>query len=632
MNQLKKTVSTRFIEDEAKFSGGYSKNIISTLSQAYAPYKLKCLLLLAIGFLGRVLLMSNANIVGLWVDSMCKSPQICTPLPRWTESLDSANFIFLLSAVSLSGLCLTLLFRIWFSRLSSHAISQFYDEVTLRTSRLPISFFDVTPVGRVVTRFSSDYGNVFRLFGGPLAEFLGIIFDILAMIVLVTFASRIYFLICILIAGLNYFVYRMNRANLRKQRRGLSRNRSPSISHFAETAQGATTIRTFQKQSSFFKRFTSLNLLFLNQRLKTTFHLLIFSFQMNALTALLLLITGFNAYFFVKSGVLSVGSVGVAFSFIAISGNTLQMFFDWISQFEEALIGVERLDQYLRYPIESGTKLPSSAQFQASQAKYTYQEEDDLNKNQLFNKNSATIEIQNLNFRYRQDLPQVLKNISFSVAAGERLGIIGRTGSGKTSLIQILFHLYPIESGVIKIDGHEANLQKNNFLNEKPLIDLELYRKSMALISQDPTIFKGTLRENLSLDCSKPIAELIETLNRVGLKTWFQFLPLGLNTTIEERGRNLSQGEKQLICMARCLLQNCPIVIMDEATSNVDPHSEEILVRATNDFFADKTQIIVAHRLSTIENCDRILWLHEGEIKMLGKPQEVLKAFREATF
>jgi ABC-type multidrug transport system fused ATPase/permease subunit len=114
------------------------------------------------------------------------------------------------------------------------------------------------------------------------------------------------------------------------------------------------------------------------------------------------------------------------------------------------------------------------------------------------------------------------------------------------------------------------------------------------------------------------------------LKLWLDGLSDGLQTQIDERGRNLSQGEKQLLCMARCLLQDSPIVIMDEATSNVDPHSEEILVRATSDFFAERTQIIIAHRLSTIEKCDRILWLHNGEIKMLGKPSEVLPEFREA--
>ena len=528
------------------------------------------------------------------------------------------------------GLSLTLVFRIWFSRMSSYAVSQFYDEVTWRTSRLPMSFFDTTPVGRIVTRFSSDYGNVFRMFGGPLAEFITIIFDIIAMLILVTYASRFYFFICLLIGCLNYLVYRLNRNRLRIYRRDLSRNRSPSIAHFAETAQGATTIRAFQKQASFFKRFTSLNLLYLDQKLKTTFHLLVFTFQMNSMTAFLLLTTGVSTYFLIQKGLISVGSVGVAFSFIAISGHTLQLFFEWISQFEEALIGVERLDQYLRHPLEPGAHLPAQSKFKTEQPQYSTKEEKDLIENKLFAKSASSLKVENLNFRYRNDLPQVLKNINFSVAPGERLGIVGRTGSGKTSLIQVLFHLYPIESGCIKIDDFRARFQSDRNSKDPALIDLEIFRKSMAFISQEPALFKGTLRENLSLDESQPDEEFILVLARVGLDTWFQYLPLGLDTIIEERGRNLSQGEKQLICMARCLLQDCPIVIMDEATSNVDPHSEDILVRATNDFFAKRTQIIIAHRLSTIEKCDRILWLQNGEIKMLGTPQEVLKIFRES--
>ncbi len=631
MIQPQKPSPIQFLEDEVKFSGGYSKNVLDTLNKAYATYKLKCAILLLIGFVGRLLLMSNANIIGLWVDSLCASPQICAQSSMRVTVLNqfsSRDYIVLLAFVSCLGLALTLIFRVWFSRLSSYAVSQFYDEVTLRTSRLPMSFYDVTPVGRIVTRFSSDYGNVFRLFGGPLAEFIGIIFDIGAMIILVSFAHPIYLCICLLIATLNYCVYRLNRDSLRIHRRDLSRNRSPSIAHFAETAQGATTIRTFQKQKSFFKRFSALNLLYLDQKLKTTARLLFFSFQMNALTAFLLLITGISAYFLVQKGILSIGSIGVAFSFIAISGNTLQMFFDWISQFEEALIGVERLDQYLRHPLEAGAKLPSRAQFHTDHPMYTKLEAEELVKSKQTMSGASSLEIRNLNFRYRSDLPQVLKNINLKVSAGERLGVIGRTGSGKSSLIQVLFHLYPIEKGEIEIDGVQANLSNENAANSK--IDLELYRSRVALISQDPCIFKGTLRENLTLDEMKTEDELISSLSRVGLNSWFQTLPLGFQTQIEERGRNLSQGEKQLICMARCLLQNCPIVIMDEATSNVDPHSEEILVRATNEFFVNKTQIIVAHRLSTIEKCNRILWLHEGEIKMLGEPLEVLKAFREA--
>jgi ABC-type multidrug transport system fused ATPase/permease subunit len=123
---------------------------------------------------------------------------------------------------------------------------------------------------------------------------------------------------------------------------------------------------------------------------------------------------------------------------------------------------------------------------------------------------------------------------------------------------------------------------------------------------------------------------LIAALGRVGLMGWFKNQPKGLESQIEERGKNLSQGERQLICMARCLLQSSPVIVMDEATSSVDPQSEEIMVRATREFFKDRTQIIVAHRLSTLDYCDRILWLHKGEIKMLDTPKKVIPVFERS--
>ncbi len=235
------------------------------------------------------------------------------------------------------------------------------------------------------------------------------------------------------------------------------------------------------------------------------------------------------------------------------------------------------------------------------------------------------MEIKDLWFRYREDLPWVLKNLNLEVKAGERLGIVGRTGSGKSSLIQALFYLYPIDKGHIAINGHLPKLEET-----VQGVDLNLYRKSIAFISQEPILFQGTMRSNLDIDNSLPEEKLTAVLRQVGLLDWVLAQPQGLDMRIEERGKNLSLGERQLLCMARCLLQQSPIVIMDEATSSVDPQSEEILVRATEEFFSDRTQIIIAHRLSTLAKCDRILWLQNGEVVALGPTSEVLPRFKKA--
>lgn len=612
-------VKAKYLSDgEVRKEGGYSQSLFETLRFAYGPFLTRIVLCMLIGFIGRGLLLANTNVVGYWVDNLVGKE---TPLTGFT----SQQFIILLGVMAISGFLMTLLFRVGFSRLSAQAISSFYDEVTLRTSRLPMSFFDNTPAGRIITRFSSDYGNIFRLFGGPLAEFISIIFDLSMMVILITVANPIYLVFVLFIGVMNFLVYKLNQQKLRTSRRELSASRSPSIAHFAETTQGASTIRSFRRQKSFAERFERLDHYFLTQKMNTTKHLISFSFQMNSLTALLLLVTGVSAYFMVEKGWATVGSVGVAFSFIALSGNTVQMFFEWLTQFEEAMIGVERLDQYMRMQIENGSHLPASAKFATGHPVYSESVEKYLHNRRLTEDRSASVQVKDVWFRYREDLPWVLKGVNFEVKAGERLGIVGRTGSGKSSLIQALFYLYPIDKGHISINEH---LPKFN--EDASGVDLNLYRQSMAFIAQEPILFQGSLRFNLDIKDTLPDERLIQVIEQVGLGDWLRSHPEGLMMRIEERGKNLSLGERQLLCMARCLLQESPIVIMDEATSSVDPQSEEILVKATEEFFSDRTQLIIAHRLSTLAKCDRILWLQNGEIVALGPTEEVLPRFKKA--
>jgi ABC-type multidrug transport system fused ATPase/permease subunit len=604
--------------------GAYKKTVYQTLYLAYKPSLFRLASCLLLGVLGRALLLGNTNIIGYWVDSMCRPPTPCRPLPDFLSGLSDKNYVVRLAIMTTVGFFLTLTYRTIFSRISAQAVSKLHDEVTLRTSRYPMRFFDITPAGRIITRFSSDYGNVFRYFGGPLAEFITIVVDLFLMVCLITVANPIFLIFVGGIIVFNFVVYRLNRDRLRRVRRDLSASRSPSIAHFAETTQGASTIRSFLRQGSFKTRFTRLDRFFLDQKRKTFGNLVGFSYQMNSLSSFLLLITGTSSYYLLQNGVLTIGSIGVAFSFIVLSGNTIQMFFEWLAQSEEAMIGVERLDQYLRQPLEAGSYLPSNTQFKTQHPIYSETFEKYLHGRRLTEKNQASIEARNVWFRYGPELPWVLKNINFDVKPGERIGVVGRTGSGKSSLIQALFYLYKIDQGQILINGHAPKLADGDL---GP--DLGLYRQSIALISQEPVLFQGTLRANLDPWDNLKDSDLLAVLDRVGLAEWVRTGPAILQRRIEERGKNLSLGERQLLCLARCLLQDAPIVIMDEATSSVDPLSEEIMVRATEELFHGKTQIIIAHRLSTLAQCDRILWLDRGEIKMLGQAQEILKEFEK---
>jgi ABC-type multidrug transport system fused ATPase/permease subunit len=622
-------MSDKIIQQEIRFTGKYSKSVFETLWLAYKPHRWIFAFCLVIGFTGRILLLSNANLIGVWVDTFCHTNELvrCRPVPVFFAHYSNIDFVKFLSILTGLGFFTTLTFRVIFSSLSAKAVSQIYDETTYRTSRFPLSFFDNTPAGRVVTRFSSDYGNVFRLFGGPLAEFLSIVFDLVGMIALVAIASPFYLAPIAVMSCFNFILFRLNREKLREARRELSASRSPSIAHFSETAQGAGTIRSFNQQLSFSGRFRKLDSYFLGQKRRVVKNVMFFSLQMNSLTALLLLLTGSMAFFLLQRGLVSIGSLGVAFGFITLSGNTVQMFFEWLTQFEEAMIGVERLDHYLRKDLEPGARLPSHAQFPTHHWKESRGEDQHAREGSLSQNYAVSVDFNNVWFRYSADLPYILKGVDFHIRPAEKFGIIGRTGSGKSSLIQALLSLYPTEKGEILIDG-----KKPKFTPDDSGEDLEVYRRAISFIAQDSILFKGNLKENLIVNPTQIQASteehLFKALRRVGLDAWAT--KEGLQMEIEEKGKNLSLGEKQLVCMARCLLQHAPVVIMDEATSSVDPKSEELLVRATQEIFLGRTQIIIAHRLSTLRQCDRILWLQNGEVKMIGSTEEVLKVFQNA--
>lgn len=608
-------------KSETVETGAY-QGVVETLWLAYRPFIKGIVLTGLAGLLGRALLLYNANLIGHWVDALCGHvSDKCAARSGWTADWVNRDFLLALLALILLGFVLSLVFRIFFSRLSALAVSQIYDETTVRTSRFPMNFFDRTPVGRVVTRFSSDYGNIFRMFGGPLSEFMTIVFDLVCMVVLAGLASPFFLPVVLLFLVFHGWLYRRNRQILKANRRELSASRSPSIAHFSETAQGASTIRTFNKELMFTERFNSLDQFYLAKKWKTAKSVMFFSWQNNVLTGLMFLLTGLLSWQLLEHQYVTVGAIGVAFSFITFSGNTVLIFFEWLAQFEEALVGVERMNGFLRHPLEPGSQLPSSAKFQTG---HPIEKAGAVDRFQdLAQKPSADVKFSNVSFRYGEDLPWILKNFSLEIKAGEKVGVIGRTGSGKSTLTQVLLHLYPLAEGDVQIEGVSAKLGGN-----QNGISLSNYRRLFSFISQDPVLFRGTLRENLDLAGERSDDQLTASLETVGLSSWAN--QVHLDSEIEERGRNVSFGEKQLICLARALLQDAPIVIMDEATSAVDPQSEEILVQATERFFRGKTQILIAHRLSTLTSCDRIVWLHKGRIKAEGTPEKVLAEFENS--
>lgn len=569
-----------------------SKTVYNTLYQAFKEYFVYIVLLLILGFAGRFLLLYNSKIIAQTLDQT----------DVITHDLLHSLLFKLLIILSISYVMATL-YRVLVSRLSSYAISKIYDETTYRVSRFPLSFFDHQPAGKITSRFSSDYGNLFRLFGGPLAEFFSIIFDIIA-IAIITITIHPLFAIPLCLASLFFYgILKYNQDQLRHARSEVSILRAPSVAHFSETVQGATNIKLAGSSEKFTTRFNSLDQIFVTAKETVFKRVFIFSAQLNVMSFCLFLLNGFLSIYLMSKNIIGIGQVSVVLSYTFLSTQALQMFFEWFSQFDEAMIGVQRMDEYIRLPIENEALLPAHAQFETGHPKETAETAAKPVRAEINN-----LYIHDLSLKYATQAQPTLKHLSLNIQQGQKVGIIGKTGSGKSSLIAAIMKLYPYSSGAISI-------------NEDHNMSLEFYRSHFAVVSQDTFFIQGSLRENIDLFNLYSDEKVIEILERVGIY-------LNLNYRIEERGANLSFGEKQLISLARCLLKDSPFIILDEATANIDPHSEAILTDTLETALNDKTQIIVAHRLVTVEKCDMLIWLDKGEIKKLGPAKEVLEAFR----
>lgn len=583
-------------------TAAYSRTIYDTLMQAYRPFLVKIAATLLFGFLGRFLILANAQVVGQYIDQhFSMNPD------------DLKQLFFKMLGLLVVAFVFTIFFRTVFSRLSALAVSRIYDETTYHVSRLPITFFENQPVGKITTRFSSDYGNVFRLFGGPLAEFLSILFDLISIVIIMVFIHPLFLVTILVAAGAYVVLLSRNQLRLREGRRELSSNRAPSIAHFSETVQGSTIIRENRKEKMFLDKFLDYDQKYIDSKWKVFWQITRFSLELNFMSTVLFAVNALLCLKLVQAGTIGIGQTGVILSFTLLGTYTLQMFFEWFSQFEEAMTGVEKMDEYIRLPLEQGMALPWYSDFSTSQPKKkppsSHQSASTISETTDEISRENHLQVENLHFKYPTSQEMILSSVSFRLKHGDRLGIIGRTGSGKTTLISALLHLYPIESGVVLINGRNEN-------------DVEKHRALFSVISQDQLFLSGTIRDNLDLFRKNSNAEIEKILKQVGLS-------FSLNHVVTEKGQNLSQGEKQLLSLARGLLQNAQIFIFDEATSNVDPHSENLMNRALSNLLSDKTQIRIAHRLQTVEDCDQILWLDRGHVKKIGEAKEVLVAFQQ---
>uniref|UniRef100_A0A287B6A6 Multidrug resistance-associated protein 1 n=1 Tax=Sus scrofa TaxID=9823 RepID=A0A287B6A6_PIG len=459
--------------------------------------------------------------------------------------------------------------------------------------RSPMSFFERTPSGNLVNRFSKELDTVDSMIPQVIKMFMGSLFNVVGACIIILLATPVAAVIIPPLGLIYFFVQRFYVASSRQLKRLESVSRSPVYSHFNETLLGVSVIRAFEEQERFIRQSD----LKVDENQKAYYP----SIVANRWLAVRLEFVGncivlFAALFAVISRHnLSAGLVGLSVSY------SLQItaYLNWLvrmsSEMETNIVAVERLKEYSDTEKEAPWRIPEVA------PPSTWPQ-------------VGRVEFRDYGLRYRDDLDLVLKHINVTIDGGEKVGIVGRTGAGKSSLTLGLFRINESAEGEIVID--DVNIAQ---------IGLHDLRFKITIIPQDPVLFSGSLRMNLDPFSQYSEEEVWTSLELAHLKGFVSALPDKLNHECAEGGENLSVGQRQLVCLARALLRKTKILVLDEATAAVDLETDDLIQSTIRTQFHDCTVLTIAHRLNTIMDYTRVIVLDKGEIREHGSPSELLQ-------
>ncbi|HQJ73991.1 MAG TPA: ABC transporter ATP-binding protein [Bacteroidota bacterium] len=464
-------------------------------------------------------------------------------------------------------------------------------QVFTHLQNLALKFFDNNPVGRLVTRVTSDVEVLNEMFSSGVVMVFSDVFTIIFIVSYMFIMDVELSLVTLCVIPILVYSTFIFRKKVREAYREVRKYVANMNSFLNENITGMNTVQLFNREEKSLSDFKKINALHRDANIKSIFYYAVYfplvDFTSALAIALIIWYGGGN----VIRGYLT---FGVLISFIQYT----EMFFRPIRDLSE------------KYNILQTAMASSERVFKLLDDKTIIS----VKENPIPITNvKGDIEFKNVCFAYNGE-DYILKNVSFKIKQGETIAFVGATGAGKTSIISLLTRFYDIEKGEILIDG----------INIKDYDPKEL-RKHMAVVLQDVFIFSGDIKFNIDLgDESISLNKINEAISIVGLDDFINSLPEGLFSEVKERGATLSVGQKQLISFARALVRDPKILILDEATSNVDTESERLIQNAINKLLKNRTSIVIAHRLSTIQNADKIIVLHHGEIRETGTHQELL--------
>eukprot|EP00127_Corallochytrium_limacisporum_P002080 Clim_evm1s101 gene=Clim_evmTU1s101 len=497
-----------------------------------------------------------------------------------------------LTGISLSLILLQALLVAAVAQVGSRRLHKWMLDAVIRA---PMSFFNSTPTGRILNRFSSDMNTVDQRLVSNMSALVNRLLQITASVIVQIVVSPWFILPVVPLAVLYYFVQIYFRAAAREMQRIHSVSRSPIFAHLSETMDGLASIRAFGQVAVAREKFEH----------KCDTNTVAFNF-LNAANRWLgirldylgsLITFGAATAMIIDAKAIPSGQAGLALSYVLSLTGSLNWLVRATADTEMNMNSVERINFYSKHLEMEETD--ENAKLQPP--------EDWPSK--------GVITFKDASFTYRKDIPSAVKDLSVTFEAGQRVGICGRTGSGKSTITLALYRMLYKTGGSVFIDGIDTTS-----------ISLSALRSRIAIIPQDPVLFLGTVRYNLDPVNQYSDVDLWQALELAQLKRVVQELGGGLSAAIAENGDNFSQGQRQLFCLARAILnRKAKILVMDEATASVDSQTDEEIQRIVRSAFEDYTVVTIAHRLNTILDYDKILVMDSGKRIEFGLPAHLLE-------
>lgn len=502
--------------------------------------------------------------------------------------------IVLLLLGALFGEFILLVFNTYLTRwFGQGALYTLRNRVFEKVQSLHIQFFDKNPIGRLITRTTSDIEALSELLSDGVVNMAGDLFRIFFILYFMLAMSWELTLVSILVLPVLFYATFLFKSKVRVAFLDVRDQIARLNSFVQEHINGISIVQLFNRERKEQEKFERINASHREAHLRTIFYFAIFWPLVEVLASLAMALVVWYG-----GGRALMGQVtfGVLLAFI-----------QYVRQFFNPIRGLSEKYNTLQSALASSERI-----FDVLDTENQITEPKDPVH---LPEPEGSIEFDNVWFRYNMDEPDVIKELTFSLTPGERAAIVGATGAGKTTILNLLLRFYDCDRGEIRLDGVD--------IRRVPLKEL---RSNFALVLQDNALFSGTVYENITLGNPDISLEQVKSAAReVDADPFIQRLPGGYQHMLHERGSSISMGQRQLLCFVRAMVYDPKILILDEATSNVDSDTERLVTRASEKMMQGRTSIVVAHRLSTIQGVDKILVMHKGELREVGSHKNLLR-------